>query len=71
MLLPQLLRAGSELPGLLYAAFISLATLGLAWLFDDRGHYRLQYVMNLEMPKASSRERPNTGINRSREAASV
>lgn len=55
MLLPQLLRAaGPELPALLYAAFIGLATLGLAWLFDDRDRYRLRHVMNLEMPEASS-----------------
>ena len=54
MTMPQLLRAGKELDALLYAAFIGLATLGLAWLFDDRDRYRLRHVMNLSMPKASS-----------------
>jgi hypothetical protein len=37
-----------------YASFVGLATLSLAWLFDDRDRYRLRHVMNLSMPKASS-----------------
>jgi hypothetical protein len=36
------------------ASFVGLATLSLAWLFDDRDRYRLRHVMNLSMPKAPS-----------------
>ena len=54
MLIPQMFRAGKDLDTLIYTAFIGLATLGLAWLFDDRDRYRLRHVMNLSMPKASS-----------------
>lgn len=53
MLLPQIFRAGEELGALLYSAVIGLATLGLAWLFDDRETYRLRKVLNLPMHKAS------------------
>lgn len=56
MLLPQLLRAGDDLPALLYAGFLALATLGLSWLFDDRDRYRLRQVMNISMPKASNEQ---------------
>ena len=51
MIIPQMFRAPFD--PLFYAAFISLATLGLAWLFDDRATYRLRHIMDQKMPKAS------------------
>lgn len=53
MMLPQLFRDWKNFDALAYAAFIGLATLWLAWLFDDRDRYRLTHVSNLSMPKAS------------------
>lgn len=58
LMIPQLLK-GENLDAILYAGFIGLATLALAWLFDDRDTYRLRWIMDLQMPRASEEPEPS------------